>query len=163
LWASERADELLGITRNGKKRVPAELEAGAHGLASLLGAGSQSRVPPARLEVSRPNAESIRIELRLVRSRRGARFVVAEIEDPEASKRLSEIAERHRLTKSETRVLHLISLGLSDKEMARRLFVSPSTVHTHVNHVLGKLAVKSRVQAALLAHGREVSTGVPDS
>jgi DNA-binding NarL/FixJ family response regulator len=56
-----------------------------------------------------------------------------------------------RLTERETDVLRLISLGLSNKEIARRLGIGEGTVKTHVSNVLNKLGLQSRTQAALQA------------
>ena len=55
------------------------------------------------------------------------------------------------LTERETDVLRLISLGLANKEIARRLGIGEGTVKTHVSSVLGKLGLQSRTQAALHA------------
>jgi DNA-binding NarL/FixJ family response regulator len=55
------------------------------------------------------------------------------------------------LTPREAEVLELLGLGLSNGEIAQRLFIAPSTVKVHVRHVLEKLGVKNRVQAALMA------------
>jgi len=55
------------------------------------------------------------------------------------------------LTERETEVLRLISLGLANKEVARRLGIGDGTVKTHVSNILGKLGVQSRTQAALYA------------
>ena len=52
---------------------------------------------------------------------------------------------------SEAEVLALLSLGRSNAEIAAQLFVSTGTVKTHVSHVLAKLGVPSRTQAALYA------------
>jgi DNA-binding CsgD family transcriptional regulator/tetratricopeptide (TPR) repeat protein len=52
------------------------------------------------------------------------------------------------LTESERRIAELVAEGLSNPEIARRLFVSRRTVETHVSHVLRKLEVSSRVQLA---------------
>jgi DNA-binding NarL/FixJ family response regulator len=55
------------------------------------------------------------------------------------------------LTERETEVLTLIARGKANKQIARELFVSMSTVKTHVNNLYRKLDVSSRTQAALYA------------
>jgi HD-GYP domain-containing protein (c-di-GMP phosphodiesterase class II) len=56
-----------------------------------------------------------------------------------------------RLTSRETEVLHRISLGASNKEVARDLDLSPSTVRTHVESVFRKLECSTRAAATLKA------------
>jgi LuxR family maltose regulon positive regulatory protein len=55
------------------------------------------------------------------------------------------------LTARELEVLRLIATGRSNKEIAAELIVALSTVKKHINHIYGKLGVKSRTQAILLA------------
>jgi two-component system, NarL family, response regulator LiaR len=55
------------------------------------------------------------------------------------------------LTARETEVLKLVALGKTNRQIASTLFVGESTVKVHVSHVLSKLGVKSRTQAALHA------------
>jgi DNA-binding NarL/FixJ family response regulator len=59
------------------------------------------------------------------------------------------------LTEREREVLVLLAEGRSNKEIARHLHVSERTVKGHVGHVLGKLGLVSRTQAAIyaVAHG----------
>jgi RNA polymerase sigma factor (sigma-70 family) len=56
-----------------------------------------------------------------------------------------------RLTPREREVLLALAGGLSDREIAQRLFVSKDTVHTHMVNLLAKLGVESRMQALIFA------------
>jgi DNA-binding NarL/FixJ family response regulator len=55
--------------------------------------------------------------------------------------------KRTGISKREYEVLELISAGLSNQEIAEKLFVSTSTVKTHVSNVLGKLDANRRTEA----------------
>ncbi|MCX5210496.1 response regulator transcription factor [Kitasatospora sp. NBC_00240] len=59
------------------------------------------------------------------------------------------------LTVREAEVLALIAEGLSNSEIAERLFVGPATVKTHINNLFAKTAVRDRAQAVTYAfrHG----------
>jgi DNA-binding NarL/FixJ family response regulator len=61
-----------------------------------------------------------------------------------------------KLTRAERRVLALVSAAKTNKEIAFALGISPGTVKRHLENVLGKLALKNRVEAAiygLIANG----------
>ncbi|HEY1602586.1 MAG TPA: response regulator transcription factor [Pirellulales bacterium] len=55
------------------------------------------------------------------------------------------------LTQRETQVLRHLALGLSNKEIAKSLAISVETVKEHVQHVLRKIGVNDRTQAAVYA------------
>jgi predicted ATPase/DNA-binding CsgD family transcriptional regulator len=58
------------------------------------------------------------------------------------------------LTGTELKVVRLVAEGLSNPEIAERLFISRGTVHTHVSHILAKLGLRSRVELAAAASRR---------
>ena len=57
----------------------------------------------------------------------------------------------HPLSDRELEVLRLLSTGLSNREIAPLLFISESTVKTHIEHIINKVGVSDRVQAAVWA------------
>jgi two-component system, NarL family, response regulator DegU len=62
------------------------------------------------------------------------------------------IARIARLTRRERQVLALLAEGGNKETIGRALFISPETARTHIQHVLAKLGVHSRLEAATLAH-----------
>jgi DNA-binding NarL/FixJ family response regulator len=58
------------------------------------------------------------------------------------------------LTPTETTIAELVRQGLTNPEIARRLFLSPRTVQTHVSHILQKTGLRSRVDIAAASTGR---------
>lgn len=56
-----------------------------------------------------------------------------------------------QLSEREVQVLHLIVDGLSNQEIADRLLIAKETVKTHIKHLMDKLAVSDRTQAAVKA------------
>jgi DNA-binding CsgD family transcriptional regulator len=59
------------------------------------------------------------------------------------------------MTDSEAAVARLVAQGLTNREVAERLFVSPHTVSGHLRHIFAKLGVNSRVDLARLAASQE--------
>jgi DNA-binding NarL/FixJ family response regulator len=76
-----------------------------------------------------------------------------EVRDP----RLGALSER------ELEVLGLVGAGLSNSEIADRLFISVATVKTHVRHTLAKLDLRDRVQAVVLARENGLPTAPGES
>ena len=95
--------------------------------------------------------------------RRGPRFesalVRALADAPTARPDGPATAAEERLTPREAEILDLLALGLTNKEIAQRLFLGTRTVETHVARILGKLGVTSRSRA-IAAHIRR-SSDVP--
>ena len=65
---------------------------------------------------------------------------------PAPPKGLDDLSERER------EVFRLIARGLSNAEIARELYISDTTVKTHITHILQKLDLRDRVQAVVLAY-----------
>jgi LuxR family maltose regulon positive regulatory protein len=86
-----------------------------------------------------------------------AAFPVAEPEHAEPStQRVPEAEWFEPLSERELEVLHLIAHGLTNPEIASRLFISLNTVKTHCRSIYGKLGVHNRTQAI----GRARALGV---
>jgi DNA-binding CsgD family transcriptional regulator len=62
------------------------------------------------------------------------------------------------MTTSEVAVARLVAEGLTNREVAERLFVSPHTVSSHLRHVFSKLGINSRVELA--RHARDYEDGL---
>ncbi|GAA3909544.1 response regulator [Actinoplanes auranticolor] len=56
------------------------------------------------------------------------------------------------LTEREREVLALVAYGLSNEEIAERLYLSPLTVKTHINRAMSKLGVRDRAQLVVIAY-----------
>jgi LuxR family maltose regulon positive regulatory protein len=107
------------------------------------------RAEPALLELTRGSATATRVARQAIRFARdddlARSFGIAtgaQSEDPKLQ----------ALTRREREVLALICDGLSNAELASRLFIAESTAKVHVHRILTKLGVKTRLQAVLYAN-----------
>lgn len=89
--------------------------------------------------------------------------------DPDVATRVVREVQLHRrttgavsdLTPQQAKILFLIAEGLTNRQIAERLFLAEKTVKNHVTGLLAKLGVTHRTQAALLAH--RLRSGGPDA
>jgi DNA-binding NarL/FixJ family response regulator len=71
--------------------------------------------------------------------------------EPAISPRVQDVEPAGELSLREREVLELLGQGLRNREIAERLVVSEATVKTHVRHVLEKLRLRNRAEAAAFA------------
>jgi two-component system, NarL family, response regulator LiaR len=69
--------------------------------------------------------------------------LLSQKESPEPHQRINDLSRR------EIEILQLLTTGYSDQEIAQKLWLTPSTVRTHISRILLKLGLKNRVQATL--------------
>ena len=70
--------------------------------------------------------------------------------------RAAPTAQYLTLTAKEREVLHEVARGLSNSEISQRIFLSESTIKTHVGNILRKLRLRDRVQIVVYAHEHDV-------
>jgi len=136
-----------GQTRRAARLLGAAASVGA-------GAGADNRGPHARLlaeareSATRALGEA-KFEGEFVAGKRLSRQAAVRLaldEPDEGSVIASRGPETGPLAKREVEVARLVAEGLSNKQVAARLFISERTVATHVGHILDKLGFKSRAQ-----------------
>jgi DNA-binding NarL/FixJ family response regulator len=83
-----------------------------------------------------------------------AQIVEQSLNEPEGERKIIESAQ---MTQRELQVIESIAAGLTNKEIAQKLFISPNTVKSHVHNILEKLTLHSRLQIAKYAHDKKAS------
>jgi DNA-binding CsgD family transcriptional regulator len=135
------AEELL--RRSGvKANVAGELEA-AWRTTVELGAA------PLRTEIE---TLAGRARIKLVPARPAGVDTAVDADGPAADRRSRErAASPHGLSAREIEVIRLVAAGRSNGEIAEQLFITRKTAGVHVTHILNKLGVSNRVEAAMAA------------
>ncbi|WP_182112523.1 MULTISPECIES: response regulator transcription factor [unclassified Actinotalea] len=87
------------------------------------------------------------------------RLIESYLERPRAVDEDSTAAALARLTERERETLRLLAEGLTNAEIAQRLYVAETTVKTHVGRVLMKLDLRDRVHAVIYAYETGLVTG----
>jgi DNA-binding NarL/FixJ family response regulator len=78
--------------------------------------------------------------------------VITRLVDHYVNRPREPVAALAQLTDREVDVLKAMARGLSNSEIGRELYLAETTVKTHVARILGKLGVRDRVQAVVIAH-----------
>ena len=136
--AARELEDAVG--RFGELRFPLEEARARLALAEVqAAAGSPLAVPGAR---------AARDAFEHLGARRDADRAAARLRELGAAGRATVRGDRDELTAREREVLALVVEGLSNGEIAERLVIAPKTAEHHVGHVLAKLGVRSRAEAA---------------
>ena len=129
----------------------ARLRAAEAMLAQRGRSGSRSSATH-ELEAARRTAEALGARPLLDEIHGLAKIARLQLADsPAVSRPRPSVDERPALTDRERQVLALLTEGKTNREIGEALYMSPKTASVHVTHLLGKLGVQTRVQAAALA------------
>ena len=121
---------------------------------SLLAAGSRKKAEPVLREASRAALDlgAAPLGLEIGGLARRARLNLSSAIEPEEPTAAARPADHLGLTSRELEVLRSLGEGLTNKQIAEALYISPKTASIHVSRILTKLGVSSRVEAARRAY-----------
>lgn len=155
IWAAERIvreseARVLMLTTFGDEALVLEaIRAGAHGFLLKTAAGARI-LDAVRTVAAGGGVLDPEVTPGVLGALRGGSAAAS----PEAGDAETALPGRDRLTPREREVFDALAGGGSNREIARDLFISETTVKTHLGQIYAKLGVQSRVEAALYAAGR---------
>ena len=161
LWMSEGAERLLAPFLGARRTLPDEMVGAARRLSAFAASDARLEDVVFSLGVRSGSGVTLDVAFRVGRTSNEEPFVLADLRE-RAPAPIRDRIEHGRLTRAEANVLECLQLGLSNAEIARRLFVSVPTVKTHVHRILQKLGVSSRLQAALVSQAPPDDAPGPD-
>jgi DNA-binding CsgD family transcriptional regulator len=151
---------LAGLSWHAASSGQARLAARLLGAAEAIGAGAGAKIvgPHAPFQTQAKEAAiqalgAAKFEAELEAGKRLSRDAAVRLALGESDQRpvaASFGADASPLAKREAEVAALVADGLSNKQIAARLFISERTVDSHIGHILNKLGVNSRSQIAVL-------------
>lgn len=118
-------------------------------LARVLGACRELQIAcdlGRAIEVQASPEDDIVAAVQATRSPSGELFFTVHTTAPDAERRLQRRCADFGMTRRETEAVRLLRAGLSNKEIASRLFVSPRTVENHLRSIYAKAGVNTRAQ-----------------
>ncbi|MEX5217591.1 MAG: LuxR C-terminal-related transcriptional regulator [Nitrospira sp.] len=147
-WATSRAEKLMKIywpeERRGPGRLPQILHDWTRQQLAALSCPGHIPQPLSPLLICGPRRE---LKIMLVRDTRNTfLFFQEKITSPQP-----DVLKRHGLTNREAEVLHLVTLGRTNPDIAELLGISPRTVQSLIQRIFDKLGVCTRTAAATRA------------
>lgn len=147
-WLSPLADRRLADSLRRPTDLPEPLARRLAQARALIDRAAEPRALDAGPLALRCGDEVLRLEVTVHEDPDGPPFLA--LHEPRAfepSSHIAEARERYDLRKSEATILEALHRGLSNEQIARELYISPNTVRTHVQRILHKMRVDSRLQA----------------